>query len=324
MVATVGGNLRSIRRDDITWLALRDDLRELECVIDAHAIDCVMPLTESLMTRLATHRLAFPKLTPHQQRLIANKHALLAELSRCGVAVPLQRPLDTAHELGFPLVLKGSTGAAGSRVKIVDDARALAMQCDRIRALDDEWQAQELLPSSTYLVGGVFHAGRPLRLYAAEKLEQFPARTGPAIRLRSDDTAALVDIGTRAVAAISLTGLASVDIMHRADGSYVVLEINPRPWSSICGAADAGVDLFTPLADLIADRIPIADLRFASKCESRVFPRYLLDDRYWNVSGVARAVRDLLSPRGRDWRDLGFALHSLARLYMTRAQWRDS
>jgi hypothetical protein len=317
-VATLGGSYPVHTHEGITWrsgAALRD-LRRF-----ALDHDCVLPMTERLLVELE-HPAVFPRITESQRRLIADKHALLAQLAAAGVDVPVQRPIDRAHELGFPLVLKGSTGAGGSRVAIVDDARALPRAIARAEELGGTWLAQEHLPSPTYLVGGVFHAGSPLRLYAAEKVEQYPPRTGPAIRLRSDARAALVELGTRAVGVLGWTGLASVDIMRRADGRYVALEINPRPWSSIAGAAEAGVDLFTPLAELLAGRVPTPNLAFEANCESHVFPRYLLADRYWNFGGLARAVRDLLGPRGRDWRDVGFTARYLARYYATRTQWR--
>jgi len=317
-VATLGGSYPVHTHQGITWRA-GAQLRDLRRFALDH--DCVIPMTERLLVELE-HPAVFPRLTPSQRSLIADKHALLAHLAKAGVDVPVQRPLDRAHELGFPLVLKGSTGAAGSHVAIVDDARALPRAIARAREVGGTWLAQEYLPSATYLVGGVFHEGGPLRLYAGEKLEQYPARTGPAIRLRSGVADAIVDLGTRAVAALGWTGIASVDVMRRADGRPVVLEINPRPWSSIAGAAEAGVDLFTPLAELLAGRVPAPELSFRSNCESRVFPRYLLANRYWNLRGLARAVRDLLGPRGQDWRDVGFTARYLARYYATRAQWR--
>ena len=156
----------------------------------------------------------------------------------------------------LPLVIKGATGASGMRVRIVSTDAELARAVDDARRAGGEWVAQEFIPSPTYLVGGVFHRGEPLRLYAAEKLEQHPPRTGPAIRLRStgDDYAALLESAVRAIRELRWTGSRERGPHAAPDGRYVLLEINPRPWGSIASALDAGVDLFTPFADLICRR----------------------------------------------------------------------
>jgi hypothetical protein len=51
--------------------------------------------------------------------------------------------------------------------------------------------------------------------------------------------------------------------------------------------------------------------------------RAKLSPRYWRPGGVARALRDLLGPDGRDWRDLGFARHLAGRLVRLRRRGRS-
>jgi predicted ATP-grasp superfamily ATP-dependent carboligase len=246
-----------------------------------------------------------------------------------GVAVPDQRrigaldPGALVRELGMPLVVKAATGAGGSHVHIADTAAQLAAVLRHIGRVGGDWAAQELVAGPTCLVGGVFDRGRALRIYAAEKLEQHPPRTGPAIRLCSTADPALVEAGLRVFHELRWTGLASADFIRRRAGSYAFLEVNPRPWGSIAAARSAGVDLFTPFAELLAGNLPAADLAFLPAREHHVFPRYLLSPRYWRPAGVARALRDLLGPDGRDWRDLGFARHLVARLYRLRRRSRS-
>src|SRR5207248_2540488 len=145
-----------------------------------------------------------------------------------------------------------------------------------------------------------------LRIYAGEKLELYPPRVGPAIRIRSDDHDALVAIGRRVLGELRWTGLASADFIRRPDGSYVLLEVNPRPWGSLAAARAAGVDLLTAFGALLAGEIPTADLAFARDRECMIFPRYLLAPRYRSITGATYAMRDLLGPQGREWRHPGF------------------
>jgi biotin carboxylase len=184
----------------------------------------------------------------------------------------------------------------------------------RARVLGGAWGVQEVVDGPTVLFGGVFHDGRPLRCYAAEKREQHPRRTGPAIRLRSLDDPALVELGTHVLGALRWTGFASADFIRRRDGRYVFLEVNPRLWGSAAAARSAGVDLFAPFAALLAGAVPAPDLAFAGGQDVRIFPRYLLSPRYWRPSGAVRAVRDLLGDQGEAWRHPGFLRHLASRL----------
>jgi ATP-grasp domain len=295
----------------------------------------VLPLTETAMSRLwcepvPWHQRIFPALEDWQRLLLFDKHALVEHMAARGVPVPRQRRLDELSrpvaalaatlidELGLPLVLKGSTGVGGARVRIADSRDQLAPLLHRARHLGGSWAAQEYISGPTCLVGGLFHHGRALRLYAAEKLEQHPPRTGPAIRLRSNHHAALLELGCRVLHELRWSGLASADFILRRDGTPVLLEVNPRPWGSIAAAAAAGVDLFTPLAALLAGHEPPADLCFAADRECLIFPRYLLAPSYRSLAGLAQMVRDLAGFQGTGWRRPRSLLHQLVRLRATQ------
>lgn len=322
-VLTANGSRARYRRRSVTWLsgprvtdvALARQVAEL-----AHGVDRIVPMTERVMARLwdaahpAIEARLFPATEPWQRALVTDKHRLIDFMRAHGVAVPMQLPLARADELGLPVVFKRSVGAAGTHVHIADTPGARARERARLAHDGGDWIAQEHIPGPTFLVGALVHDGVPLRLYAAEKLEQHPPRTGPAIRLRSCDYPALVDAGLRALALLRWTGLASVDLMRHPDGRYVVLEVNPRPWGSLAGAHAAGVDLISGLADVLAGRVPRADLSYQTEEECLIFPRYLLAPAYRSVAGLSRALRDLGSEQGRDWRHPGFALHLIRRV----------
>jgi hypothetical protein len=154
-----------------------------------------------------------------------------------------------------------------------------------------------------------------VRLYAGEKREQYPPRTGSAIRMCSTTDAALLDAGCRAMRELTWTGFASADFMRRADGTYVLLEVNPRLWGSLAAATAAGVDLWTPFAALLAGDVPAPSLAFAAGDDCFIFPRYLNTAAHRNLAGFRQAVRDLRGDQGRDWLAPRFVLHTLRRLY---------
>ncbi len=335
-VATANGGRDRIVRRTVTWESVPrvdDDafLPALGRVMQgastrAFAFDVVIPLTEPVMQRLWATRvpwsgLVFPVTTAQQRRSLRDKHVLLDELAAAGVPTPRQHPLlDPAsveravRDLGFPLVLKGSSGHGGRRVWIASNLPALATACAHAKEIGGTWVLQEWAPGPTYLVGGVFDAGRALRLYAGEKLEQYPPHTGPAIRLRSTTDARVRALGQRVMCELGWTGMASVDLIARADGCLAVLEVNPRPWGSIAAASAAGVDLYAPFAALLRGEHPDADLACVDGDDCMVFPRYVLSPGYRGLRGVILAARDLLGDQGAEWRHPRFLVHVLRRL----------
>ncbi|HTJ46372.1 MAG TPA: ATP-grasp domain-containing protein [Kofleriaceae bacterium] len=290
----------------------------------APAFDRILPLTEPAMIRLWdasgpwSDRL-WPHAEPWQRRLVRDKHALVAHMAAKGIEVPAQRPIGDELER-LPVVIKGATGCGGRMVRIVETRDALASARARAARLGGEWVAQELLPGPTYLFGGLFDRGAPVRIYAGRKLEQHPPRTGGAIALRSVADDALVELGVRAMRELRWTGFASADLMRRADGRPVLVEINPRLWGSLAGAQAAGVDLFTPFAALFGGCAPAPDLRFAPERDCWIFPRYLNAAAHRNLGGARRALRDLRGDQGEDWRDPRFVVHILRRLFHMKRQ----
>jgi hypothetical protein len=329
-VLTASGRTASYRHRAVEWrcgpaITSPALIACLDRMMVETPFDRVVPLTEAAMIRLwdadpvwAEH--IYPDTTAWQRYLLRDKYALSEHLAARGVDVPRHRRLTrgddlatVAREIGLPLVLKGANGVGGARVRIIETAAELIRVVRRAWSIGGDWGVQELVEGPTVLFGGVFHDGRPLRIYAADKLEQYPRRTGPAIRLRSLDDPGLLALGARVIRELRWTGFASVDFIRRRDGRYVFLEVNPRLWGSAAAARLAGVDLFTPFAAMLAGVLPAPDLAFAADQDVRIFPRYLLSSDYWRPSGAMRAVRDLRA--GQAWRHAGFLRHLVSRLH---------
>jgi hypothetical protein len=296
--------------------------------------DCIMPATEPTM--LALHQASatlpaplFPQLAFSAAQLIADKARMSELVKGNGVSVPRQVRITGVADVraalarvGLPAVVKATFGRGGDGTRIVHDAAAAERTA--LQLLDDgrECMVQEYVHGQTWLVGGLFDRGRALRLYAGEKIEQQPSLTGPAARIRSVGESALTSAATRVFAALRWTGLASADFVRAADGGFHFLEVNPRPWGSIAAAADAQVDLFTPLADLMCGGTPAPDLAYTRDVETRILPLYLLNPRSWlDIRTAVHIITDLRSRQGAMFRSPGLALHVLHRLLRVRANW---
>jgi carbamoyl-phosphate synthase L subunit-like protein len=338
VLAGTGGRGRHVGRG-IAWsLAPRagsdEFLRAVDATVRQSAFDYVYPVTEPIQEQLWTSGAGwlsklYPCLEPWQRDLLGDKQRIAVYVGDRGVPVPAHRSVatradadDAAQQFGFPVVVKGVRGRGGNATRIA-------------ASLDETWSAvqamlrggtrcfvQEYVDGPTYLVGGLFHDGCPIRVYAGRKIEQHPPRTGPAIRIRSVDDPTLLQSALTVFRELRWTGLASVDFIGGGGRQHLFLELNPRPWGSITAAADAGVDLFTPFAELLRGRTPTADLAFRPGVDSTIFPLYFLARAFWwRGRALGAAAQDLAGAQGAPWRSVGQAAHLLNRLYRVGRNW---
>lgn len=272
---------------------------------EAEDYDVVLPATEPLQRLLWPRAQAWPELklpTDDEERPshFADKRAMSALARDAGVDGPdavdrvsTSNVDETIRQLGLPIVIKGAVGRGGRTTFIASSSAEACEALRRIEGRGTQAFAQRYVEGPTFLVGGVFHRGTPLRLYAGEKRVQFPRRTGPAAVLVSSGDAVLLRSATRVFAATRLTGLASADFIRSADGRFHFIEMNPRPWGSIAAAHDANVDLFGPLVALWRGERPAQVVGATDGVRSPIVPLAMLSPHAWvtgdAVRGLARA-----------------------------------
>jgi predicted ATP-grasp superfamily ATP-dependent carboligase len=163
----------------------------------------------------------------------------------------------------------------------------------------------------------MFVAGCPVRLYAGIKVAQHPRLTGPAIVMRSLYDERLLNAAMATMRALEWTGIASLDFVRDADGRYLLLEVNPRPWGSIAAASAAGVDFFAPLAAVLRGEDPLPELGYRPDVECAVLPLALLAFESWrSPRTLGGALRGFRADRGiwHPWRQATHLAHRLARV----------
>lgn len=305
----------------------------VDAAIRRRDIDLVYAATEPARWRLedAAPRLsapAWPPADPGSASILRDKRETSALVAASGVSIPEQRDLGSSAAgadllaLGIPVVVKGARGRGGSATRIAASIPAARAAVREITGRGIPCFLQRYVAGETWLAGGVFDAGRPLRWYCGVKRVQQPPGTGPAAVIESAHDDALDEIARRVFAAARVSGLASADFIRDRDGRFHFLELNPRPWGSLAAAAEAGVDLFAPLAALMAGESPPADLRYRAGVRTTVLPLYLLSARCW-LSGEALGSlrRDLRGAQGAPWREPLQAMHLLARLARVWRNW---
>ncbi len=289
----------------------------------------VLPMTEPVIYRLwdsapSWSGKIYPATEEWQRALLRNKRLMSEFVAKFGVNIPAfcrigssDDVLTTIRTLGLPLVVKGVTGLGGTNVRIAETESAVL---DSLRALtttsEESPTLQRYIDGPTFLVGGLFHEGKALRLYAAEKTEMYPPHTGPSIRLRSHRDEDLIEQALTVFRELRWNGLASVDFMRDAEGRYYFLEMNPRTWGAIAAARSAGVDIFKPLGALLRGKVPAADLTFRTGIRSTLFPEYLQTRiKQGGPRGLITLLRNVGGWRDIPWWYPGIAMHMVRRIY---------
>jgi hypothetical protein len=286
------------------------------------AYDAVYLCTDEVIASVTTMAMAadgawpIPVSRPETVELLKSKNAVLDFLRMAGVPIPRtlvpdpQDLVSAARELGWPLLVKGDRGQGAQHVRFVDRLDQLSAAYAEIAALECDARRrpalQECVPGPTYLVGGLFDHGRPLRLCAHRMALMYPARGGETVQAVTERPTRAIDNALRAFAALEYHGLGEADMIRdERDGEFRILEINPRVWASIGLARHAGVDFYTPYTRLARGECVAPDLAFEEGI------------RYDRVQGELRLVR--AQPR----RIFGFLRNCLDPKIRNDFEWTD-
>jgi predicted ATP-grasp superfamily ATP-dependent carboligase len=261
-------------------------------------IDVVLPIGYDTTTVLARHRAALPgslrmPLANADAIATAASKRLTLDLART-VGVPVPETYEAPEAVrAFPVVVKSALGSGA--IRYVNDAAELrtVTRPDSI--------VQEYVPGEGRGFFALFDEGRPRAVFMHRRLREYPVTGGASTAAESIRDEALADLGQRLLGALNWHGVAMVEFkLDQRDGSYKLMEINPKFWGSLDLAIAAGVDF------------PWLALRLASG-ESFEPPRYRIGLRYqWLFSDLLHVaarpsaagsfLRDLLDPSvASDW-----------------------
>lgn len=306
VIAATGGS-GSCRATGGTWrLAPRVSDPRLFDVLDRTVResqwDVVYPVTEPLQWLLwdqmpGWSANVYPQVDEGRRAALRDKQRMSLRLAESGIRIPRQLPAATfadvdrgVDELGLPIVVKGGSGRGGNSTHVCATRGAARAAARRIAQRKQRTFVQAYIAGATYLAGGVFDEGRALRFFAGVKSVQFPRRVGPAAELRSEGDATLAAVAQRVFGAAEVSGIASIDLVRDAQGTFHFLELNPRPWGSMEAARRAGVELFEALVALWRAEPPTPRLEFRADVCTPIFPLYLLAAPCWRSGVAARTL----------------------------------
>jgi predicted ATP-grasp superfamily ATP-dependent carboligase len=93
--------------------------------------------------------------------------------------------------------------------------------------------------------------GELYRVFQYVKLRQHPDEFGTGTYLKSIINENLTEMSSKILAHFSYTGIFEIEFVNVSDGTYQILEMNPRTWKSINYATDCGQNLCLAYCDYL-------------------------------------------------------------------------
>lgn len=281
-------------------------------LIKRERYDFVIPTRDTTTGLLAEMRDKLPESTatllstPDNVVQLDDKEACSKLAEKVGVPTPQtyypdeEDISDIAARAAFPVVVK-PTVASGSRgIVRVEQPQELETAYESVTESYGPAIIQEFVDHSGghFSVGTVFdHDSEPRAIHVYEELVQYPDSGGPAVEAISVDVEPWVDEILEILRAIDWVGPAHMDVLlDPDDGTYKLLEVNPRIWMSLGLTIESGVDVPAITMALASgdDPDPVTDYRTGLKYRW-ILPSQLL----WAGSGgkMFDRVRWMLKPR---------------------------
>ncbi len=229
--------------------------------------DLVIPLCEPIMELLwdldpQLDVPVYPAMTEDLRSVLRDRRRFYQRATALGIPVPSWMPIcsqadleEAARRFGYPLVLRGTRGLAGSQVRVVSSAREAPVALGELNGESPGQPfAQAFIKGPRHLVGGFFSHGEAIRLFAQQTIDQHPAVIGPSIRVRACSDEALIRSARTLVADLGWSGMACVEFIRDERGRFVLMEMNPRPWAALEVAERSGADICRAFAESLAGR----------------------------------------------------------------------
>ncbi|HYY04241.1 MAG TPA: hypothetical protein VE736_10185 [Gaiellaceae bacterium] len=204
---------------------------------------------------------------------VQDKREQVAAAARAGVSAPRTADAPTA-EFGFPVLVKPAQAPEFRRrfgVKAFRCESNAELDAAFERAHDFRPLVQEWIPGgdeTLYTLGSyVAEDGRALGLFSGRKLRQTPRSIGTARVAEAVWVDEVVEQGLALVRELGLWGISQVEFKRDPrDGTFKLIEVNPRLWEWHGLAAACGVDLpLIAYRDMTGDRVEPVRMRREGK-----------------------------------------------------------
>lgn len=193
-------------------------------------------------------RLAYWGTVADYERL-HNKDRLAELLAGSGVRVP--RSFTDLVSVVPPVVVKPTSASSSKGVRYAWTAADVARIAADIGREARGHVVQEFVAGDGAGLSGFFVEGRMAATFAHMRLAEYPASGGSSVYrgplADPREEAAVREAVTGVLSRVPWSGFAMFEFKRTPDGSFVLIECNPRIWGSIHQGLMAGVNYLEPL-----------------------------------------------------------------------------
>lgn len=188
----------------------------------------------------------------------ASKSATYELAERLGIDYPKDYTgiLDEelVAKLPYPIFAKARLERGGESTALIRDA--VAMEAFDADSIGGDYLLQEYIGAEeyTYAHSGFYVEGEPIATYQHKEIRSVPRRGGSGTRLQTYSDPKLEQEANKLLRELSWDGIAQVEFKRREDGSYVLMEINPKFWASYALASRAGARIAATAVAFTAGR----------------------------------------------------------------------
>lgn len=286
---------------------------------EKHQPDLVLGIGYRSIQVLDALRQALPSrvhlcLPPSQSLYVAlDKRKTLAAARKLEIPVPADytslvrhaaehgREGQSLRHLPFPVFLKAALEAGHNISARVDSASDFWPIYARLRqeAEGGEVLVQECIEANLHTLGCglLFINGEVVLSFAHHELRSVPRRGGSGTRVRQMHDPQLEEMSIALLRSLDWNGVALVEYKRRADGSPVLMEINPKFWASYALASRCGYHFASTLASKVLG-VPLVRPVATKSSGEMVFPMrelaYSVKNRH--QESFLRSARAMLWP----------------------------
>jgi len=185
-----------------------------------------------------------------------NKNETYDLACNCGVPAPQSWINESVEKIenegNFPFVVKPVSKRSPEniekdifKIRFCTDVEALRNAVTELNQKKVKYIVQEYIPgpdSALYTAGIFAWDGQLVAGFTGRKLRQFPPTTGEASFAEIVDEPVLLEYSRSLVQDIEFTGIAQIEF-KKHNGSFYLMEVNPRSWSWNALSNQAGVNL---------------------------------------------------------------------------------
>ncbi|WP_323675934.1 ATP-grasp domain-containing protein [Halorubellus sp. PRR65] len=237
-------------RDALLALAERED------------VAAIVPMREADQFVLSKHRDEFAEHvaavwpTMHSLRAVHDRFELFAAAERAGVPVPETQLLTDVEDWDRERIVKGRWALLASDYddqfpvgRFASPAKTIFLdpgEAPDVDALVDAMGhvplAQGFVDGVEYCMRALYHDGEPVATSQKRLVRGYKYSRGPSIYHEAVDIPELERLGLALLDELDWEGMASVGFLRDSDGTFKLLEVNPRFPASVPMDVHAGVD----------------------------------------------------------------------------------